>query len=69
MHWTAGFRLGFILNVTGPPPVMCIVMHRLILIVPLLLAGCVQPKPVAYPNINRVLAEPAVSGTNQERRK
>jgi len=25
MHWTAGFRLCFILGVTGPPPVMSIV--------------------------------------------
>ncbi len=28
MHWTAGFRLGFTLHVTGPPPVMCIVMRK-----------------------------------------
>jgi hypothetical protein len=25
MHWTAGFRPGCILEVFGPPPVMCIV--------------------------------------------
>ena len=25
MHWTAGFRLCFILSVTGPPSVMCVV--------------------------------------------
>ncbi len=27
MHWTAGFRRGFISDITGPPPVMCIVMR------------------------------------------
>ena len=25
MHWTAAWRLCFILHVIGPPPVMCIV--------------------------------------------
>src|SRR5438876_737357 len=25
MHWTAGFRLAFISDVSGPPPVMCVV--------------------------------------------
>ena len=30
MHWTAGFRLVFISNFAGPPPVMCIVrLHTL----------------------------------------
>ena len=28
MHWTAEFHLGFKLDVTGPPPVMCIVRRR-----------------------------------------
>jgi hypothetical protein len=27
MHWTAGFRLSYMLAVAGPPPVMSIVRH------------------------------------------
>jgi len=25
MRWTAGFRPGFMLGITNPPPVMCVV--------------------------------------------
>jgi hypothetical protein len=28
MHWTAGFRSGLILDITGPPPVMWVVMFE-----------------------------------------
>jgi hypothetical protein len=40
MHWTAGFRMGSILDATGPPSVMCIVgrmnsvLHRSIIVTP-----------------------------------
>jgi hypothetical protein len=50
MHWTAGFRLCWVVNIAGPPPVMSLVKPRrmkgiLLFLLALPHSGCVEPYP------------------------